>query len=99
MNEPSFGAVIGENVRRLRRERKLTQHELCHQWRKIGFHWARSKLAALENGHRTKVTGADLTLMALGLGVSRQDLFVGDGDVRLTEAAVMSRAEIRRVWA
>ncbi len=92
----SFGAVVGENVKRLREAKVLTQHELIHQWRTFGLNWARSKLAALENGHRPQVSGGEIVLMALGLGVPESELFAGPGDVRLDPAPVrISRKDLR----
>lgn len=92
-----LGAVVGENVRRLREEKALTQHELCQRWRRYGLRWARSKLAALENGHREQVSFADVVLMAMGLHVPVVDLLAGEGDIQFTPHAVrMSREDTRK---
>lgn len=73
-----LGVVVGENVRRLRIMRGLTQHELCQVWRRVGLTWARSKLAALESGARPRIDVGELVLMANGLEVQLSALFAGD---------------------
>lgn len=96
----SFGAVVGENVKRLREERVLTQHELANRWRGEGLRWARSKIAALENGHRDQVSAGVLILMAKGLDVPVNELLSGDGLIGLEPAEVhLSREEARALLA
>lgn len=73
-----LGVVVGDNIRRLRIVRGLTQHELCQVWRRVGLTWARSKLAALESGTRPRIDAGELVLMAIGLEVQLSALFVGD---------------------
>jgi transcriptional regulator with XRE-family HTH domain len=73
----SFGAVIGRNVKRLREERVLTQHELAQLWQRHGLNWVRSKVSALEAGKRPHVDGEDLVIMAGSMGVPLAELFVG----------------------
>ena len=48
----ALGAVVGQNVRRIREERLITQGELGDLWKAHGLNWARSKISALESGHR-----------------------------------------------
>lgn len=83
----TYGAVVGENVKRLRLQQGLTQHELVWKWRACGLHWARSKLAALENGHRPKISGGELFIIAFVFDAWHSEMFAGDGDVELVPGA------------
>ena len=78
-----LGAVVGQNVRRIREARVLTQHELAQIWHRHGLKWARSKIAALETGNRPRVDFGELGVMALSLGVPLGDLLQGEGRVSL----------------
>jgi transcriptional regulator with XRE-family HTH domain len=80
---------VGENVRRLREERRLTQHELAQVWKRQGLNWARSKIAALEGGNRPRVDCAELVMMAAGLEATVAELFEGAGRVHLTPHPVV----------
>jgi transcriptional regulator with XRE-family HTH domain len=75
----TLGAVVGRNVKRLREDKVLTQHELAQLWQRHGLSWARSKVSALEAGNRPRVDVADLVIMAVSLGVKLAELFVGPG--------------------
>jgi transcriptional regulator with XRE-family HTH domain len=92
----TLGAVVGENVRRLREERALTQHELAQIWKRQGLSWARSKVAALESGNRPRVDCGELVMMAAGLGVAVTELFQGGGDVHLAPHPRVVRRESLR---
>jgi transcriptional regulator with XRE-family HTH domain len=71
------GEVIGRNVKRLREERALTQHELAHLWQRRGLNWARSKLSALESGGRPTMSVGELVAIAAAFGVPLSELFQG----------------------
>src|SRR5829696_7377475 len=95
----TLGALVGENVRRLREKRALTQHELAQVWKRQGLNWARSKIAALEAGNRPQVNTADLLIMASGLQVTIAELFEGWGEVHLTpNSRVVDREAIRSAF-
>jgi len=87
---------VGENVRRLREKRALTQHELAQAWKRQGLNWARSKIAALEAGNRPRVDCAELVMMAAGLEATLADLFEGSGEVHLTPHPRIFRRESLR---
>lgn len=96
----SVGAVVGLNVRRLREEKVLTQHELVQLWRRHGLNWARSKLSALESGARPSMSMGDLVIMAVSLRVPLAELLEGVGPVRLDpNEAELDRADMRRLMA
>lgn len=81
-----LGVVVGRNVKRLRLERALTQHELAQVWKRYGLVWARSKLAALETGGRPQVSAGELVLIALAMRVPIGELFDGPEGSRVSLA-------------
>lgn len=93
---PTVGQVIGENLRRLRTERGLTQDELG---RLLGPYpeWGRSHVAAIEAGNRESIELDTVVALAAALDVSVLDLLAGDGPVRLTSRATFTRAGFREV--
>ncbi len=80
-----MGAVVGDNLRRLREQSRLTQYEAAHLVKQYGLRWSRSKIAAIEAGERSTVSLADVLLLALAFRVSITEFFEGDGDVMLAE--------------
>ncbi|GAA2040674.1 hypothetical protein GCM10009740_37030 [Terrabacter terrae] len=80
------GVVIGRNVKRLRSESALTQHELAQVWKRHGLSWARSKLASLEAGGRPQVSVAELILMAIAMRVPITEFFAGPPGSRVALA-------------
>ncbi len=79
----ALGAVVGQNVRRIREERLITQGELGDLWRAHGLNWARSKISALESGHRPQISAAELFVMAVSLQVTVLGLLASEGSIRL----------------
>jgi len=79
----ALGAVVGRNVRRIREERLITQGELGDLWKAHGLNWARSKISALESGHRPQISAAELFLMAVSLQVTVPGLLAIEGLIRL----------------
>jgi transcriptional regulator with XRE-family HTH domain len=91
----SLGAVVGENVQRIRAERRLTQEEATLRIRAVGLMWSRSGVAALESAQREDVATSALLLLAAGLDVKPADLVAGEGDVRLTVESTVTREWLR----
>jgi len=79
----ALGAVVGQNVRRIREERLITQGELAALWKAHGLNWARSKISALESGHRPQISAAELLVMAVSLQVTVPGLLASEGLIRL----------------
>ncbi len=79
----ALGAVVGQNVRRIREERLITQGELEALWKAHGLNWARSKISALESGHRPQISAAELLVMAVSLQVTVPGLLAIEGSIRL----------------
>ncbi len=92
---PTVGQVAGENLRRLRVARNLTQDELSRRLGAHGLFWQRSHIAALETGNRESVDLGVLWILAVALDVSIQRFFEGDGDIRLTAEATVTREHFR----
>jgi transcriptional regulator with XRE-family HTH domain len=82
----TVAAVIGDNLRRLREQRRLTQHGAVHLLRRYDLRWTRSKLDAIEGGRRQEVTVTELLSLAMVFNVELAEFFVGDGVVQLTNA-------------
>jgi len=99
---PPLGVVVGRNVKRLRTERALTQHELAQLWRRHGLNWARSKLAALETGSRPQISVGELVLMGFAMRVPLAEFFAGPQGSRVSLApyeADFDAAELSSLFA
>lgn len=91
----TVGAVVGENLQRLRERGRLTQHEAAHLLLTRGMPWSRSKIAAAEAGERPNLSFADVLALAHTFDVELAELFEGDGDVALTPHVSLPRAAVR----
>ncbi len=80
----AVGEVVGENVRRLRSDRRWTQDAAAREFAGAGLRWKRTHIAALESGRRETVDVVTLVLLAAALDVPVTELFHGEGDVLLT---------------
>lgn len=67
--------VLGQNIRKLRMERKLSQEQLAAQLQTRGCDVTRSALAKMEVGQR-HIYPDELKLLRELLGVSYEELFV-----------------------
>jgi transcriptional regulator with XRE-family HTH domain len=97
--EPLGGHVVGENLRRIRESRGLTQAEAADRLQATGLWWQRSHVAAIEAGNRESVDFGALALIAAAFDLPVSDLFVGDGPVRLSSDAVVTRQWLRDVFS
>jgi transcriptional regulator with XRE-family HTH domain len=61
--------VIAAEVRRYRKDRRLSAQQLSDRCAKLGMEIPRSTLADLENGRRSKVTVAELLVLAAALDI------------------------------
>lgn len=93
-----IGRVVGENLRRLRKARGLTQDELARALQPYGLEWQRSHIAAFEAGNRDSIELDTGIALARALNVQLTDLLAGDGDVSLRNA-VLSRPGCRETLA
>lgn len=93
------GAVIGENVRRLRRAAGLSQSEVVDRVRGMRLVIHRSRLVELENGGRAEIGLAEMLALAAALRCALKDFFAGEGWVLLHPAELlMSRQQLRAVY-
>ena len=67
--------ALGQNIRKLRMERKLSQEQLAAQLQTHGCDVTRSALAKMEVGQR-HIYPDELKLLRELLGVSYEELFV-----------------------
>lgn len=93
----SVGAVVGENLQRLRERARLTQHELARLLARRGAQWHRSKVAAIEAGERPNMSFADVLVLTNAFNIELAELFEGDSEVTLTEYVILSRPMVRDV--
>lgn len=94
-----YGCVVGENLRRLRQERRWTQHELARHLQRNALGWRRNQVAAVEAGNRATMDYGTVLTLAAALGVEPAKLFAGDGHMFLTPGSVQSREGHRAVLA
>jgi transcriptional regulator with XRE-family HTH domain len=57
------GALVGENVRRLREDRGWTRAELATRLRAIGLRWTHHQVTAIELGRREGIELSELVLL------------------------------------
>jgi transcriptional regulator with XRE-family HTH domain len=83
----TLDAVIGGNLRRLRKGAGLTQDQLSRHLRQRGLSWTRPTVAAVELGTKTLDVGElwllGLALVSLGNPSPFGELLAGDGRVRV----------------
>jgi len=66
--------ILGKKIRSLRREQKLTQHQLAAKLQLIGHDISRSTLAKIESRNR-QIIDIEIKMLALALQVSESELF------------------------
>ena len=71
----AYEKALGQNIRRLRKERNLSQEQLAAQLQVRGCDITRSALAKIEVGQR-HIYPDELKLLHELLGVSYEELFV-----------------------
>ncbi|WP_371551716.1 helix-turn-helix domain-containing protein [Streptomyces sp. NBC_00554] len=91
---PTVGKVVGENLKALRQERRVTQGALASELARSGLNWKRTQISDLESERRETVDIGALVVLGNALGVKLRDFFAGDGDVMLTP-----RSEYPQSWA
>lgn len=66
--------VCGKNIKKIRKEQKITQDELCARMQVMGYQISRSDISKLENGKKF-ITDFELVGFSKALKVSILDLF------------------------
>ena len=66
--------ICGKNIKKIRKEQKVTQDELCARMQVMGYQISRSDISKLENGKKF-ITDFELLGFSKALKVSILDLF------------------------
>ncbi len=68
--------ITGNNILRIRKEKKVTQEDLCARMQVMGYQISRSDISKLENGKKF-IADFEVYRFAKALKVSISDLFDG----------------------
>ena len=66
--------ICGKNIKKIRKEQKVTQDELCARMQVMGYQISRSDISKLENGKKF-ITDFELVGFSKALKISILDLF------------------------
>lgn len=91
-----MGNVVGENLRRLRQERRQTQVEAARFLGGRGLAWTRDHLNNVELGRRPVIELNALWMLSAAYDVPLAEWFAGEGDIVLAPDVTVTRAEVRR---
>lgn len=69
-----FLNIAGKNIKKIRKEKKITQEDLCARMQVMGFKLSRSDISKLENGKRF-INDIEIVGFADALKVSILDLY------------------------
>lgn len=92
----SAGAVVGENLARIRAQRGQTQREASAFLRERGLAWPPGNIGQLESGKRHSVRVEELVMLSAAYDVQLWEWFEGEGSVYLTDDLRIWREEIRQ---
>ena len=68
--------ITGNNILRIRKEKKVTQEDLCARMQVMGYQISRSDISKLENGKKF-IADFEVYGFAKALKISILDLFAG----------------------
>jgi transcriptional regulator with XRE-family HTH domain len=91
-----LGVVVGENLRRLRLGRGVSQAELAGLLTSFGSRWAKGRVVALETGTRDTVTVDELCELSNALRAPLAEFFIGDGEIPVGAHGTIEQSELRR---
>ena len=87
--------VIGENVKRVRRERQMLQEEVAAAARNAGLKWTAVTLTQIENGNRS-ISAEELLLLAVILDEPLPELLhYPDADIELSDTMLLPSAVLK----
>ena len=69
-----FLNIAGKNIKKIRKEKKITQEDLCARMQVMGFKLSRSDISKLENGKKF-ITDTEVLGFSKALKVSILDLY------------------------
>lgn len=96
-NHPTLGAVIGERLVRLRREKPwlARQDDVALRMHAVfGLRWTQPTVAAIEAGRRD-VSMGELLALSLACELPVHEWFDGDGQVEFMPGSYLSRRAVR----
>lgn len=91
----TVAAVIGENLRRVREDRRQTQDEASRYLHGHGLPWSRERIYTIELGNRGTVSVEELAVLSHAYGVPLSEWFAGDGEVDLSPTTYVERWRLR----
>jgi len=91
----SAGAVVGENLARIRAERGQTQREASAFLRERGLAWPPGNIGQLESGKRHSVRIEELLMLSAAYEVKLWEWFKGESSVYLTDDLRIPREHLR----
>lgn len=95
----TLGAVVGENLARLRASRRQTQTEAAAFLREHGLSWSSANVAQIESGRRQNLTVTDLVMLSDAYKVQPAEWFAGKGSIQIAEHVRITREELRQALA
>ena len=66
--------ITGKNIKQIRKDKKITQEDLCARMQVLGFKLSRSDISKLENGKRF-ITDTEILGFSKALRVGILDLY------------------------
>ena len=94
---------IGDRVRRLRAEQRMSAQALADECEQLGYPIPRSTIAKLERGNRSAVPVQEVAILARALDVPPVDLLfdigAGDAPVNVVPGESMTPAEAVEWWS
>jgi transcriptional regulator with XRE-family HTH domain len=90
------GAVVGENLARIREDRRQTQREAAAFLRERGMAMSPANVAQLELGRRASIGIAELLQLSDAYEVPLHEWFAGEGSVYLSDQVRLWREDVRK---
>jgi transcriptional regulator with XRE-family HTH domain len=90
-----MGKVVGENLKRLRQQRRQTQPDAAQFLHEHGLAWTRDHLSNVELGRRPVMELNTLMLLSWAYRVPLSEWFAGGGDVILSKTVTATREQVR----
>jgi transcriptional regulator with XRE-family HTH domain len=78
---------VARNLKRLRRDRGLTQADVASAARRLDLNWTTTTVVGLETGHRSIAVG-ELEILKWLLGATRYELLQSDRPVKVSGAVL-----------
>jgi transcriptional regulator with XRE-family HTH domain len=91
---PTLADVVGQNLKRIRESKRLTQTDLAAALSRVGLRIQRGAIAVMEAGGRS-LELTELILLTEVLDISIMDLLSGETGVSLNEGAIASLNHVR----